>query len=236
MENVVIQYRFTLPDGSEEFFDLQIDGQNLELLGNTPDILPSWTNLDFNQCPHCPLAIDTHPHCPFAANLVNIVQPFSRLLSYERVHVHVVTEVRSISQDASAEEGIGSLMGLVSATSGCPHTALFKPLARFHLPFAGQAETIFRVASMHLLGQYFRRKAGLDADLALKGLRKAYEDVQVVNASVAARLRSATEKDSLLNAIVLLDMYAKSLSFAIDHSLEQIRYLFAPSLTGMPSP
>ncbi len=236
MENVVIQYRFTLPDGSQEFFDLQLDAQNLELLGNTPETFPLWTNLDFNQCPHCPLVIDTHPHCPFAANLVNIVQPFSRLLSYEKIHVDVATEVRSISQDTTAEEGIGSLMGLVSATSGCPHTAFFKPMARFHLPFAGQAETIFRVASMYLLGQYFQRKGGLDADLELKGLKKVYDDVQVVNASVAARLRSATEKDSMLNAIVLLDMYAKTLSHAIEQSLEEIRYLFATSLTGVRSP
>lgn len=236
MENVVIQYRFTLPDGSQEFFDLEIDAHNLELVGNIPEVLPSWTNLNFNQCPHCPLAVDTHPYCPFAANLVNIVQPFSRLLSYERVHVDVVTEVRSISQDASAEEGIGSLMGLVSAASGCPHTAFFKPMARFHLPFSGQAETIFRVASMFLLGQYFRKKEGMDVDLELKGLRKAYDDVQVVNASVAARLRSATQKDSMLNAIVLLDMYAKTLSHAIDESLGEIRYLFNPSLTGMPTP
>ena len=236
MENVVIQYRFTLPDGSQEFFDLQIDAQNLELVGNIPEVLPSWTSLDFNQCPHCPLIVDTHPYCPFAANLVNIVRPFSLLLSYERVHVDVETEVRSISQDATAEEGIGSLMGLVSATSGCPHTAIFKPMARFHLPFSGQAETIFRVASMFLLGQYFRKKEGMDVDLELKGLRKAYDDVQVVNVSVAARLRSATEKDSMLNAIVLLDMYAKTLSHAIDQSLEEIRYLFKLSLSGMPGP
>jgi hypothetical protein len=235
MENVLIQYRFILPDGSQESFDLHIDARKLELVGNIPEVLPPWTNLDFNQCSHCPLDVNTYPYCPFAANLVNIVQPFSRLLSYERVHVDVVTEVRSISQDASAEEGIGALMGLVSATSGCPHTAIFKPLARFHLPFVSQAETVFRVASMYLLGEYFRRKAGLDADLALKGLRKAYDNVQIVNVSVAARLRSATQKDSMLNAIVLLDMYAKTLSHAIDQSLEDIRYLFEPSLTGMQS-
>jgi hypothetical protein len=89
---------------------------------------------------------------------------------------------------------------------------------------------------MYLLGQYFRRKEGLDADLELKGLKKVYDDVQVVNASVAARLRSATEKDSMLNAIVLLDMYAKTLSHAIEQSLEEIRYLFATSLTGVRSP
>jgi hypothetical protein len=233
MENVRIKYCFTLPDGSQEAFDLQLDAQRLDLLGNTPEVFPSWTNLDFHQCPHCPLVIDTHPHCPLAANLVHIVEPFDRLLSYERVHVDVVTESRSISQDTAAEEGIGSLMGLVIPTSGCPKTAFFKPMARFHLPFASPAETIFRVASTYLLGQFFRRKEGRDADLELKGLRKIYDDIQVVNASVAARLRSATEKDSSLNAIVLLDMYAKTLSHAIEQSLEEIRYLFTPSLTGM---
>ena len=236
MESVTIQYCFTLPDGSQEVFDLQLDAQSVELLGNTPKAFPSWTNLDFHQCPHCPLVIDTHPHCPLAANLVNIVEPFDRLLSYERIHVDVVTESRLISRDTAAEEGISSLMGLVIPTSGCPKTAFFKPMARFHLPFASQEETIFRVASTYLLGQFFRRKEGQDADLELKGLRKIYEDVQVVNASVAARLQSATEKDSTLNAIVLLDMYAKILSHAIEQSLEEIRYLFAPFLMRSPGP
>jgi hypothetical protein len=234
MENVMIQYRFTLPDGSQEVFDLQLDAESLDLLGNTPKAFPQWTNLDFHQCPHCPLVIDTHPHCPLAVNLVNIVVPFDRLLSYERIHVDVVTEERSISQDTTAEEGIGSLLGLVIATCGCPHTAFFKPMARFHLPFASQAETIYRVASMYLLGQFFRKKEGQDADLELKGLRKIYDNVQVLNASVAARLRSATEKDSTLNAIVLLDMYAKILLHAIEQSLEEIRYLFAPSFMRSP--
>lgn len=236
MENVLIQYCFRLPDGSQEVYDLQLDAHNLELLGNTPDALPSWTNLDFHQCPHCPLVVDTHPRCPLAANLVNIVQPFDRLLSYERIHVDVVTEERSISQDTTAEEGIGSLMGLVIATSGCPHSAFFKPMACFHLPFASQAETIYRVTSMYLLAQFFRRKNGQEADLELKGLKKIYNDIQIVNTSIAARLRSATERDSTLNAIVLLDMYAKTLSYAIEQSLEEIRYLFAPFLTGIPEP
>ena len=53
METVAIRYRFTLPDGSQETFDLQLDAQELELLGNIPENLPSWTNLDCNQCPNC---------------------------------------------------------------------------------------------------------------------------------------------------------------------------------------
>lgn len=228
MENVAIRYCFTLADGSQEVYDLELDGQNLELVGNIPESLPSWTDLDFHECPHCPLPIDTHPHCPLAVRLVSIVEPFDRLLSYDKIHVDVITEERSISQDTTAEQGIGSLMGLVIATCGCPHTAFFKPMARFHLPLASEDETIYRAASMYLLAQYFLKKEGHNADLELKGLMKIYDNIQVVNSSIAKRLRAATEKDSSLNAIVLLDMYAKTLSYAIEESLEEVRYLFSP--------
>ena len=228
MENVAIRYCFTLSNGSQEVYDLELDGQNLSLVGNIPERLPSWTDLDFHECPHCPLPIDTHPHCPLAVRLVSIVEPFDRLLSYDKIHVDVITEERSISQDTTAEQGIGSLMGLVIATCGCPHTAFFKPMARFHLPLASEDETIYRAASMYLLAQYFLKKEGRAADLELKGLMKIYDNIQVVNSSIAKRLRAATEKDSSLNAIVLLDMYAKTLSYAIEESLEEVRYLFSP--------
>ena len=228
MENVAIRYCFTLSNGSQEVYDLELDGQSLELVGNIPESLPSWTDLDFHECPHCPLPIDTHPHCPLAVRLVSIVEPFDRLLSYDKIHVDVITEERSISQDTTAEQGIGSLMGLVIATCGCPHTAFFKPMARFHLPLASEDETIYRAASMYLLAQYFLKKEGHDADLELKGLMKIYDNIQIINASIAKRLRAATEKDSSLNAIVLLDMYAKTLSYAIEESLEEVRYLFSP--------
>jgi hypothetical protein len=230
MENIAIRYCFTLADGSQEVYDLELDGQSLDLVGNVPESLPSWTNLDFHECPHCPLPIDTHPHCPLAVRLVNIVEPFDRLLSYDKMRVEIVTEQRSIFQDTTAEQGIGSLMGLVIAASGCPHTAFFKPMARFHLPLANEPETTYRAASMYLLAQYFLKQEGHNADLELRGLKKIYDNIQVVNASIAKRLRSATEKDSSLNAIVLLDMFAKSTSYAIEESLEAIRHLFSPFL------
>ena len=37
MENTVIQYRFTLADGSQEVYDLELDGQSLALIGKVPD-------------------------------------------------------------------------------------------------------------------------------------------------------------------------------------------------------
>ena len=50
-----------------------------------------------------------------------------------------------------------------------------------------------------------------------------------VNAGLAERLREATHEDSTLNAVVLLDVFAKTLPMVIEESLEELRHLFAPS-------
>ena len=230
MENVTIRYCFRLPDGSEEIFGFQLDGQSLEVVGNMPETLPAWTILHFHQCPHCPVTADKHPNCPIAVSLVNIVTRFDRLLSYEEIHVDITTTERLVSQDTTAQEGISSLIGLVMATSGCPHTAFFKPMARFHLPFASEEETIYRAASMYLLAQYFAKKEGRNADLELEGLTEIYQNMHIVNTSMAERLRGASKADSTLNAIVSLDMYALTLQNVIQGSLEELRYLFTPFL------
>jgi hypothetical protein len=226
MEYLLIRYSFTLEDGSGEIFDLRLDPQSIELLGSTTERTPSWARLNFHQCPHCTLKVQEHPYCPLATNLVNIVKRFDTLLSYDQLHVEVETAERHISQDTTAQTGISSLMGLVIAASGCPHTAFFKPMARFHLPLANEEETIYRATSMYLLAQYFMKKEGEKADLELEGLRDICENIHTVNTAIAERLRAASEKDSALNAIVLLDMFALTVPLVIEDSLEDIRYLF----------
>src|SRR4030042_836926 len=96
MGTMTIRYYFTLPEGVREVFNLQFDAKKLELTGNMPDVMPSWTRLDFHQCPNCPLTPDTHPHCPLAAHLVNIVERFEGLISYSEIQVDVMTEERCI--------------------------------------------------------------------------------------------------------------------------------------------
>ena len=121
-------------------------------------------------------------------------------------------------------------MGLIMATSGCPHTSFFKPMARFHLPLASADETIYRATSMYLLAQYFLRKQGQETDLELEGLAKIYHNIQLINKALAERLRAITDKDSAINALILLDIFAQTLPYAIEDSLEEVRYLFTPYL------
>jgi len=231
MKPITIQYIFTAQNFSESF-DLELDSQKIELIGELPDTLPSWVNLDFCQCPHCPLSIQTHPYCPLIANTVTIVKRFEHMLSYDEIHLKVITEERVISQDTTIQRAISSLLGVVSATSGCPHTAFFKPMARFHLPLSSEEETIFRVTSMFMLAQYFLKKEGKSVDFQLKNLERIYQNIQILNTSISKRLRAASKTDSVVNSIVLLDLYAKNLPYVIDDSLEEIRHLFEPFLNN----
>jgi hypothetical protein len=233
MEIITIRYCFLVGDGPdkvEEVFDLQLDAKNLELKDNIPKVPPDWAKLDFYQCSNCPLDVREHPYCPMAANLVNIVKRFDSLLSYNEIHLIVTTSERTISQLTTIQRGVGSLMGLVIATCGCPHSVFFKPMARFHLPLANNEETIYRAASMYLLAQYFLRKKGKPVDWSLRGLEEIYTNIQVVNYTIAERLRAATRTDSVLNALVELDIYAQTLSLVIEDSLEEMRFLFEPYL------
>ena len=230
MQNTRIQYHFRKTNNSREAFVFELDAASLELISNIPDQPPAWTALDFYQCSNCPLDTANHPHCPLAVNMVNIVNRFEDLISYDEIRVDVITAERCISQITTAQIGISSMLGLVIATCGCPHAVFFRPMARFHLPLASKEETIFRATSMYLLAQYFMKKSGRTADLELEGLTRIYDNMQIVNTAVVERLRAATKTDSSINAIVILDNFAKSLPYAIEKSLEDIRYLFSSYL------
>ena len=142
--------------------------------------------------------------------------------------MEVVTEQRWIAQRTTAQLGISSMMGLVIAACGCPHTAFFKPMAWFHLPLASEEETLFRATSFYMLAQYYSQKDGRAADFEFEGLAKIYQNMQTVNCAIAQRLREATANDSSVNAIVILDSFAQIVPFAIEESLEELRYLFSP--------
>ncbi len=60
----------------------------------------------------------------------------------------------------------------------------------------------------------------------LRGLEEIYTNIQVVNYTIAERLRAATKSDSVLNGLVELDIFAQTLSLVIEDSLEDIRFLF----------
>ena len=224
-----ITYCFELPDHSKEYFELVINMESLEAVMSQQEASPIWTELHFHRCPNCLLPDDKH-WCPMAKNLATIVEKFENVLSHEQVRLAVKTKERSVFQKTTAQQGIASLMGLVMATSGCPHTSFLKPMARFHLPLSSQAETIYRAFSMYALAQCIVNKDAEHIDNNFAGLKQLYHNMEVVNFSFVKRLKAASPSDSSINALINLDMYAKAMPYVIEDSLEELRYLFKPYL------
>ncbi|MCW8918297.1 MAG: hypothetical protein OQL08_05730 [Gammaproteobacteria bacterium] len=232
MHVINYRYRFNFKGGREEVFDIKLDGIKLAPLEPLPDKLPEWTRLEFNKCPNCTLDPLETFYCPLAARLLPLVEKMSDVISIDELKVEVTLDERIVTRDATAQEGISALMGIITATSGCPHTVFFKPMARFHLPFANTEETFYRAASMYMLGQFYRWQAGKSVDMDLTGIHKFYEQVAIVNKGVAGRLRHEKREDGSVNAIVLLDMFVKSMPMLLDETLAELKPLFTPYIVA----
>jgi hypothetical protein len=221
----LIRYRFDLPDGSRKTFDFFFDPVSFRLTNAPPANPPFWTELGFNQCANCPLkAIDT-PHCPAAMQMVRGIEDLKALVSHDTVNVAVIQGERKVSVVTSAQTALASVFGLIMATSGCPWTDHLRPMARFHLPFASDAETVYRSVSMYALA---RLAWGAGSEPAsFEALRQLYGQLHVVNRDMARRLGAAAQTDPARNAIALLDAFATLLPDALEKSLTEIAPLFS---------
>ncbi len=220
------KYYFIFENGKKATYDITLEAQTLKLIP-TEDIQPTeWTKLDFHQCTNCPLNKDDYPDCPLALNLSNVLPRFNDMYSFEKVHVMVETPDRTYSKNTTLQNGLSAMLGIYMVTSDCPVMAPLKPMVRFHLPFACIEETVFRSVSTYLLGQYFKKQNGEEADWELNGLMDNYGEIQQLNRGMAERMRSIVDKDANLNALVVLDVFAKELPFSIAKSLDNLKYLF----------
>jgi hypothetical protein len=213
-----IDYCFRFRDGRLLAVPLLLDEESLALVSDPVQTPPAWTELAFQQCTVCPLSRD-QCHCPIALQLSGIVESFKDHDSFEEVTVEVSDSQRRYLKETSLQNGLGPLIGIVMATGGCPVMEPLRPLVRFHLPFASMEETEFRIVSMYLVAQYFRTQKGETPDWSLAGLQTIYDRVQEVNRCFAERLRGATSKDASINAIIILDCFARGVPFAVRTTL-----------------
>lgn len=228
MNSLIFRYIFNWDDGDKSDYQIELDADSITIKQPQPKQVPGWAKLDFHQCPNCPLHVGQSPYCPMAYHLIEACKLFSDLHSHKELQLIVNTHERSIIKNTTAQRAISSLLGLIIPASGCPHTVFFRPMARFHLPLSNEDETIFRATGMYLLAQYFLNHDKQQIDLELKGLSDIYQQLHIVNNHIAERFREAFSNDSAVNAVILLDIFAKAMPYAIDESLEEIKYLFQP--------
>jgi hypothetical protein len=218
-----IRYRFDLPDGSQTFLAFTFDATDFRLANPPPAAPPFWADLKFNQCANCPLNAAEHPHCPAALQMASAIEPLKALVSFDTVGVTVTQAERTIYAETTAQHAMSSVLGLIMATAGCPWTDRFRPMARFHLPFASEVETVYRSVCMFLLAREFADTRHAQGFAALTEL---YENLHVVNRDMSRRLGAATRTDPARNAMALLDAYTTLLPAALESSLEELKPLF----------
>ena len=226
VKNIFYQYEFTFEDGKKKSFMVDFDSESLKSKLPDGSQYPDWAQLEVDQCKSCPLTSEDFLYCPLAVNLVPIIYWSKDLRSYDEVDVSITSVERKVHVHTSLQRAISSLLGLLMSSSACPKMKFLRPLARFHLPLATHEETIFRTVSASLLRSYLKGKDNKNIADALIELKQQYQELQEVNQCIADRIRGAIEKDAAVNAIVLLDVLSKQVSYSIDDSLQQIKYLF----------
>lgn len=227
-----IQYLFRFKNGDTREIALLLDENSLALVSEKNTMSSFWSQLAFHQCSVCPLDPAFHPDCPIALHLNSIVEIFLNYNSYDEVTVEVNDSQRRYVKETSLQHGLGPLMGIIMASGGCPVMEPLRPLVRFHLPFSSMEETEFRIVSMYLIAQYFRDKHGEKPDWSLAGLQVIYNKVGEVNKSFAGRLRAASTKDASVNALIVLDCFAKAVPFAVRTTLRDYEKYFESYITN----
>ena len=193
--------------------------------------MPVWTHLQYEQCSHCPLSAQQFACCPLAVRVREFVDQLGHFSSVDKMTVQVLQGERAKQMIAPAQDIMGSLLGLLIATSDCPHTYFLRPMAYFHSPLSDPDETIYRVLSMYRLAQYLKQKAAEPVDPDFAQLQIHYENMVEVNHQVSKRIRRALSdqgelQDGAINAMILLDSLSQSVAIAIDEAVDQLRPVF----------
>jgi len=221
----MITYTFNLENGESYVFEIDPDRIHDP---KTPE-KAFYTALDYKQCSVCTLSTDEYNNCPPAADLQDVVDRFSKILSVADVEVYVETEQRIYYKKTDAQTGLDALLGLMMATSCCPVLGKFSAMARTHLPFATYFESTSRSIGTYLLKQYFVMQDGGKPDWELKGLMEFYEEITIVNEHFADRVRDASEKDAGVNAVIQLSALSIVLGSSIEEQLDEFKVEFLGS-------
>ena len=225
-----VRYEFIFDDGRQKDFEVDPErsGRDREL-ERTP---AEWTRLAHCKCANCPLSNAEHDYCPAALDMEPVINGFREERAFQKVTIRVRTEGRIYEKYTGLEEGLRSLLGLVMATSQCPHLAELRPMAVHHMPFSSSEEFIMRSVSLYLLQQYFDRRDGKEPDWDLEGLVDRNQRLQLVNQALWQRIHAICSEDSNLKALLSFFSMASSVTFSLESQLQKVRDKFESDKTG----
>jgi len=217
-KNLVFSYSFRYSDGTIKKLAIELDNNTLSYI-NKVDSPPVWAKLENSRCPNCELDPIENKYCPIAKNLTGLIEMFHDSDSSEKVEITLKSQERTYTKTSTIQRGLSSLIGIIMASSGCSILDKLRPLVRYHLPLASLDETRFRVISMYLIAQYYRKENGLEPDWKLNDLSKLYAEIQIVNKFFCDRLIAMNMEDASTNALTILNCFANYIPFSLTEDL-----------------
>lgn len=218
VKNITFVYSFRYLDGEIKELTLELDNKTLSFI-NEENTQEPWAKLENKKCPNCILDPQKDKYCPIANNLSKVIEIFNNSNSAEKVEVTLKSKERNYTKETSLQSGLSSLIGIIMVSSGCPILDNLRPLVRYHLPMANLDETRFRVISMYLLAQYYRKENGLEPDWKLNDLSKLYVEIGIVNKFFCDRLATMKNEDTSVNAVTILNCFANYIPFSLTEDL-----------------
>ncbi|MGM0608740.1 MAG: DUF6901 family protein [Candidatus Muiribacteriota bacterium] len=225
-----IIYKFNIEKNKSKEVEIKLREPSLEYINDYNTNPPDWAKLNNKKCSVCGLDKNNSEYCPIARNIAPLIKEFSKYISYKEIKLEIITKERNIYKKIPMADGLSSLFGIIMTTSGCKPLNMLRPMVFTHLPFATSKETIIRVLSNYLLGQYFRKTEGLTPEWDLKGLLEIYKQISEINLSFINRLRGmGIENDAHLNALVKLDCFNFFITSTInDEQIVNLKEYFHP--------
>lgn len=230
MEISQVQYKLIFADKTEKVLDLHLRTDNLTPVAWVPAKPPEWVALDNHKCSHCPLNSDKHAYCPAALNLSKLVEECNDMDLLDSVKLVVKTADRVVVVSATVQKALSSFIGLLMATSDCPPASYFRPMARFHLPLATEAETIFRAVTLYATAQLLRREEGKEVAADLNGLFDIYADLEIVNTGISTRLKTAGLDGAIAKSLMEWDVFSGMFPMRAEEVMDKMRPLFSAYL------
>jgi len=222
-------YTFIFTDKGQFSFSVT-DEPIMQGCQTSPDYHPDWTLLACHQCAPCTLQASAKATCPIACRIAGLVTAFKDITSSTPCTVSCHSDQRTVSKETVVQEGLASILGLLMATSGCPVMDFFRPLARFHLPFASVEESIFRIAATYMLQQFYRQESASKNNCSLDEIKDHYARVKQVNTGILKRIRGITAQDADKNGLVTLASLGQILEFESAGKFESLQYLFSKGI------
>jgi hypothetical protein len=210
-------YQFNFEEGLPKTFEAYLDRTTLSLVLPSSYNIPAWAK-SFR----CSQSPPEDSCCNIYENISHLIEEFKSLDSFIPCSISVQTPERSYGLKADVQRGLSSLLGLYMATSGCPFLNFLKPMARFHLPFASNEETIFRSTGSYLIGQYLQAKKNNQGDFEVSQLPKMYSRVSKINNEIIGHLRQQYYgHDANANALIILENFAQIFADFLPEELEE---------------